>query len=325
MVNGGLTRSGVSIRVRQIAASDVDAVVGLLDKGFGPRRDYRFWQHVMAVLAARPTFAGLPQFGYLLESGATPVGVLLMIFSTPRWGGDGDHGTFHRLPAVANGLSDRAPSSSQTVGSPRVRCNVSSWFVEPRFRGYAALLSARALRHQDVTYLDISPAPVTVPILDAQGWTRYSAGLFVAIPSLQHGSRGIAARLVAGNRDPGAPCEPFERALLVEHAAHGCLSFWCVTAERAYPFVFRRRLAREVLPCGQLIYCRDVSDVARFAGLIGRHLLMRGCPVAIIDSNGPVPGLVGRYIEGFMPKYFKGPVRPRLGDLAYTETALFGM
>jgi hypothetical protein len=26
-----------------------------------------------------------------------------------------------------------------------------------------------------------------------------------------------------------------------------------------------------------------------------------------------------------MPKYFKGPDRPRLGDLAYTEIAMFGM
>jgi hypothetical protein len=26
-----------------------------------------------------------------------------------------------------------------------------------------------------------------------------------------------------------------------------------------------------------------------------------------------------------MPKYFKGPQRPRLGDLAYTEYALLGV
>jgi hypothetical protein len=25
------------------------------------------------------------------------------------------------------------------------------------------------------------------------------------------------------------------------------------------------------------------------------------------------------------PKYFKGPEKPRLGDLAYTEAAMFGM
>jgi hypothetical protein len=142
---------------------------------------------------------------------------------------------------------------------------------------------------------------------------------------LQRRAAGVSASLIAVSRDPDAPCEDFERDLVVRHADYGCLSFWCVTAERAYPFVFRRRLARAVLPCAQLIYCRDVADIARFAGLIGRHLLAHGCPVVVIDANGPVPGLVGKYVGGLMPKYFKGPQRPRLGDLAYTEAALFGM
>jgi hypothetical protein len=98
-----------------------------------------------------------------------------------------------------------------------------------------------------------------------------------------------------------------------------------VTAERAYPFVFRPRLAKAVVPCAQLIYCRDVADVARFAGLIGRHLLAQRCPIIVVDANGALPGLVGRYFDGLQPKYFKGPERPRLGDLAYTEAAMFGM
>jgi hypothetical protein len=45
----------------------------------------------------------------------------------------------------------------------------------------------------------------------------------------------------------------------------------------------------------------------------------------IIDANAPIPGLVGGYSRGNMPKYFKGPQRPRLGDLAYTEHAVMGV
>jgi hypothetical protein len=45
----------------------------------------------------------------------------------------------------------------------------------------------------------------------------------------------------------------------------------------------------------------------------------------IIDSNGPIRGLYGKYLDGRMPRFFKGPNRPRLGDLAYTETAMFGV
>jgi hypothetical protein len=54
-------------------------------------------------------------------------------------------------------------------------------------------------------------------------------------------------------------------------------------------------------------------------------LLRRGLPLVILDANGPVRGLVGKYFDQTMPKYFKGPEPPRLGDLAYTETALFGV
>jgi hypothetical protein len=73
------------------------------------------------------------------------------------------------------------------------------------------------------------------------------------------------------------------------------MSFWCVTRERAYPFVFRHRLAKAVVPCAQLIYCRDTADVARFAGTIGRHLAARLCPLVVIDAVGPMPGLPGIY------------------------------
>ena len=116
-----------------------------------------------------------------------------------------------------------------------------------------------------------------------------------------------------------------QRDLLVEHAGYGCISLWCATPERAYPFVFRPRIVKSVISCAQLIYCRDVADVARFAGPIGRYLALRGRPFVIIDANGPIPGLIGKYFDDTMPKYFRGPARPRLGDLAYTEAALFGV
>jgi hypothetical protein len=43
----------------------------------------------------------------------------------------------------------------------------------------------------------------------------------------------------------------------------------------------------------------------------------------VVDANGPIPGLVGRYSEARGRKYAKGPHVPRLGDLAYTEGVFF--
>jgi hypothetical protein len=297
MVNARFPDRPAGVRSRPIVPDDLDAVARLLHKGFSPRRSYAFWQHVLDTLKQREPPGGMPKFGYVLESGGRPVGAILLIFSTPGTSGD--------------------PSA--------IRCNISSWYVEPAFRGYASFLAAQALRYKNATYLNISPAPNTKPIVEAQGYTKYGNGMFIAAPALQWRPRDRADAIVSSDRAPGAPHEAFERTLLAEHATFGCLSFWYVTPERAHPFVFRRRLAKGVLPCAQLIYCRDIADVARFAGPIGQYLIRHGCPLVIIDANARVPGLAGVYVDGLMPKFFKGPQRPRLGDLAYTEAALFGM
>jgi hypothetical protein len=292
MVNADQVNAAPKIRCRQIADGDLDALADLLKRGFGARRTHAFWRHVLAGLKARAVPAGMPRYGYLLENAGVPVGAILLIFAA-------------------------------TPGGEAPRANVSSWYVEPAFRSYAPLLVAQALKLKPVTYLNVSAVPHTWPILEAQGYQRYSNGVFVALPAVQRSRSDV--RLLAADHEPDAPHEPFERDLLVEHAGYGCISLWGVTRERAYPFVFRPRIVKSVVPCAQLIYCRDVADVVRFAGPIGRFLARRGRPFVVIDANGPIEGLVGRYFDGTMPKFFRGPARPRLGDLAYTETALFGM
>ncbi len=124
---------------------------------------------------------------------------------------------------------------------------------------------------------------------------------------------------------PQVDFDASDEEVLLQHAALGYVSLWCTISERAYPFVFRPRLVRGVIPCAQLIFCRDIADFVRFAGPIGRFLARYGRPFVILDANAPIPGLLGWYSRGNMPKYFKGPQRPRLGDLAYTECAVLGV
>jgi hypothetical protein len=282
------------IRSRAIGEPDLPGVLDLLTKGF--QRPRWFWSQVLARLAQHPVPVELPRYGYVLESDGAVVGVILLIFANRPGGGDG-----------------------------ALRCNVSSWFVEPAFRSYASLFAMKALGRKDVTYLNITPAPHTLPIVQAQGFTQYSNGIFVAVPALQRSARDAPTMTIETVDRPSAPFEPFERELLAEHVHYGCISLWCTTGERAYPFVFRPRLVKGIVPCAQLIYCPSIDDFVRFSGPIGRFLARRGWPFVILDSNGPVVGLRGKYFAGRMPKYFKGPDRPRLGDLAYTEAAMFGV
>jgi hypothetical protein len=57
------------------------------------------------------------------------------------------------------------------------------------------MLVSRALRHKDVTYVNVSPAPHTRPIIEAQGFARYCDGIFVAVPMLTDLLGGESVRL----------------------------------------------------------------------------------------------------------------------------------
>lgn len=283
------------LRCRPIEEADIGAVASLLARGF-PTHDRRFWLGAFAQLTRHQQPPGLPKYGYLLESGGGVVGAILLICST-----------------------------MQNGEAAATRCNLSSWYVDPAFRAYAPMLVSRALRHKDVTYLNVSPAPHTRPIIEAQGFRRYCDGIFVAVAVLNGLFGGPPAAVFEAKRQPGVRFDRRDQEILLQHAAHGCISLWCATDQRAYPFVFRRRLVRGIVPCAQLIYCSDVADFVRFAGPLGRALARRGLPLVIVDANAPIPGLRGWYSRGNMPKYFKGPQRPRLGDLAYTEHAVMGV
>ncbi|MGA2125948.1 MAG: hypothetical protein ABSG76_07315 [Xanthobacteraceae bacterium] len=270
-------------------------VADRLKKGFGRQRTLRYWQQALARLAQHPSPQEMPKYGYLMEREGVPIGIILLIHSRVRT----DHGW-------------------------TVRCNLSSWYVEPAFRSHAPLLVAQALKRRDVTYLNMSAAPHTRPIIEAQGFTRYSNGQFVslALPALL---TRTTERLIGAETLPDAPFETFERDLLLDHVRYGCVGVWCATAERAYPFVFAPRRLKGFIPSVQLIYCRHTEDYARFARPIGAYLAARGKRLVLVDAAGPIRGLPGCYVDGLAPRYFRGPAFPRLGDLAYSEAALFGM
>jgi hypothetical protein len=286
------TRSKPAIRTREIATTDLPAASEFFSKHLGaPAGNYL---HILNLLTEHDTPAGFPKYGYLLEVDGAIAGGIILIFSALQG----------------------------TEGKP-VRCQLTAWCVEPQYRSYSTLFIAKALKHKDVTYLNLSARPAAVPVVKAQGFARYSDGQFLAIPVLNLiSARRPEGKVMSAGCNPPAPYEDYERKLLQRHEKYGCICFWFVTPERAYPFVFQPRLFKRVIPGVQLIYCRDISDLARFAGPIGLHLALRGRLAVSIDSSGAVRGLAGKYFPGIAPRWFKGP-SPRLGDLAYTLPGFF--
>lgn len=273
------------IRVRQIEESDAERVVTLLSRGFDDRTP-EYWRNAMARLKARRLPGDYPRYGYALTDGGVVQGVLLLIFSR----------------------TDRGD----------IRVNVSSWYVEPKYRLFSNMLLAQALRMPDVTFVNVSPAPHTLQTIGQQGFVPYVGGTFVALAALGLPRLGATIRPIPPRDEEGA-------SIGERHAVLGCLSYEVDYRGQTYPFVFLPRADRKSgLKFVQLVYCRDMADFVMFAGPLGRHLLGMGFLFVILDANGPEPGLIGHYFAGRKVKCWRGPAQPRLGDLTETELVLFG-
>jgi hypothetical protein len=248
--------------------------------------------------AEREVPNGYPRFGYMIDNNGVPAGVLLLIYTARNDGAD-----------------------------TAIYCNLSSWYVEPAFRNYAPMLTKIAQRHNEVTYFNISPASWTWPIVEAQGFRAYCKGLFFSFPLLSRPASGMTVEIVSADATEIEDLPASDVELLARHAAYGCLSLVCRTADDVKPFVMLpMRIRRGWIspPAMQLIYCRDVADYIACAGALGKALLRQGRISVYFDANGPVEGVAGFYTEKRGRKYFKGPHRPRLADLSDTELVLYG-
>jgi hypothetical protein len=273
------------VRVRQIEEGDTDAVVALLSCGFSDRTS-DYWRNAMARLKARHLPGDYPRYGYALTDKGAVTGVLLLIFSRTDAGD--------------------------------IRANVSSWYVEPKYRLFSNMLLAQALRIPDVTFVNVSPAPHTLQTIGQQGFVPYVGGTFVAAAALGVPRFGAEITDVA-------PSDGADASILQRHSALGCLSFEVNYRGKTYPFVFLPRIDRSSgVKFVQLVYCHDVADFTLLSGPLGRRLLRRGFLFVILDANGPIKGLAGHYFAGRKVKCSRGAAPPRLGDLTETELVLFG-
>jgi hypothetical protein len=183
------------------------------------------------------------------------------------------------------------------------------------------MLVLRGRGHPKVTYFNVTPGAHTFANLEVRGYKRYCEGLLIAIPALSKSLNNVDVRPFSPELRSYGELSAYEIELLTAHAGYGCISLVCSTRDGSCPFVFapyRQQGLRYV----RLIYCRSLDDFVHFAGNLGRFFARRGTFFVVVDCNGPIEGLFGRYVEG-RPKYFKGPDRPQLGDLAYSELAMF--
>src|SRR5579883_459252 len=155
-------RPAQKIRIREITEEDHGPMAQYLAKSLG----YPAWAYfkIFKILKDHDTPAGFPKFGYALEAEGKIAGGIILVFSSARG-------------------ADQAPA---------VRCHVTAWCVDPAYRSFATMFAQKALRHKDVTYLNLSARPNAVPIIEAQGFEPFASGRFFAVPLLASKSEGKA-------------------------------------------------------------------------------------------------------------------------------------
>jgi hypothetical protein len=291
-----LAPAPAKIRCRQITKQDLPAAAALLLEGF-PRRKLQHWQSGLERMTERAVPENAPQLGYCLDVNGTLVGIILLIASE----------------RIVDGVTANFT-------------NVASWYVKPEYRPYAHQLAAMALKNRTTSYLNVTAAPHTWPVVENQGYRKYCNGLFFGFALLAKPVAGVKFHSFAGvvGREDIKAWPDF--ALLQRHAAWGCEVVVAEEAGNFSGYIFRRYAIRSgaiKLPAMFVVKAPSQGELVRLAGNLGRHLLKKAAPILVMDANGPVPGLIGHYTEKRGRKFVKGPNQPALCDLADTEFAVF--
>jgi hypothetical protein len=275
--------------IREITDDDLEAVRELLVEGF-PQRSDEYWTTGLANLASLQPVEGFPRYGYVVDADDAVQGLLLTI------------------------TSDRDVHGART--------NLSSWYVREGYRQFATSLFQRALKLENTTFLNPSPSDHVVPILRAFGFEPYTTGMVVLdVRTAMRGrsSRGGVQRL---GIDGLADLSESEGQIAEDHLRMGCGVLRLETDVRAGLLIHRRKWIKRSLPCSQVILA-DPDLVTELAGPVIRALASRGSLLALCDVDQAAEPTIGRVFPRGI-RYFKGADAPPVGDISYSELAVFG-
>jgi len=278
-------------KIRSIAEADLPAVITLMCESF-PRRDRAYFEAGLRRLAAREIPEGCETYGYLIDDDG-PKGAVLAISS---WHGPPD--------------------------ARQLFVNISTWCVAPSHRGEMAReLYRRAGARDDAVNTNLSAALHTLKTLDRFNFRPWTTGQFAGFAFRSRRSRA-AALTPEQALARGMPEHQFRK--LDDHRKLGCLTVCLEANGRIVPLVLLRRQIQRIVPAAQLIYCEDVAWLLDHGGALMWWLRLRGRTGLILDSNGPPPGMLGRFYPGKAGKYIRGQDPAIDVDHTYSEMVYLG-
>lgn len=283
------------VRVRPVEERDIPALIAMLREEFAGeipaqayRRlfDYRWEEEI-------------PDRGFILDAGGSPVGYLGTIYS------------------------------ERGSGDSRIRvCNLTSWYVRPEYRGprFGLALLLAVMQRQDQVVTSLSPNQASGPIYRRFGFETLSTGFTVFHPRIAlEGGRGIR---VVSRPDALAALLDGEPARLVrDHLPYGCSAVGVAGGGEKGMVIAKRRMTsgRYRLPLTEILHVTNPSLVRAALGPVCRTLLLRDRVVAVaadetIFGSETPPGWRRERLRLFLGT----GVAPEQLDSLYSEMVLLG-
>lgn len=172
-------------------------------------------------------------------------------------------------------------------GKAGLTCDLSSWYVQPRYRGWGAVLLRAALRDVSVTYTSLTPNPLSRQVLRMLGFIELSGPVLV-MPPLLHAEtfRHARPRISFSPDDVRASLNDRQRSIFDDHAPHDCLQLAVREGpEHAYIVVKRRMMPVPKLasllhlglpmPCSEILHCSNPPLLTRHLERVKLAILRR--------------------------------------------------
>jgi hypothetical protein len=246
------------LKLRAIDGDRLDGAAKLLAKGF-PSRSLAFWRRGLCRLAAHNLSMGQPSVGTFLMEGERPVGILLTI-----------------------------PGKDALTGRKVV--NLSSWYVEERYRWSATRLIIAALADKEATYTDLTPTPTAARVNARFGFRSFDITSFLlALPF---------TALVGARRNRLVPLDAVPTGVIAEalmtdlhkHRELGCVVTAIEADGRYHPVVFDIAVRLHV-SLARVIFAEDMDLVKKNLGGLARLLIRRGVLLLALqmEAGGRIP------------------------------------
>lgn len=282
--------------VRSATPDDFESICRLLDDGFD---DDRLSRRDWSQLFGYGWMAEKPSFGFVLSVGSQIVGFLGTIYSQRSLGGQ----------------------ASELV------CNLTSWYVQPEYRGWGSFLLAAALRDKVTIYTSLTPGPETRAMLQRLGFATLEKQRYF-LPLLN--GRIVRRRGLEFEHEPDKIrnfLDEANRRILDDHLPYNLLHLVVWEGGECTYLVLKRRIIRAWgpvrIPVSELLYCSDPKMLVRHFESIKLAVLVRQRAFVFIANERFVPATVRSVRKARFDRY-RSPRNLALShlDLLYSELVL---